>query len=205
MLLWIADGDANAADLPLTERDRRLLALRQATFGMQLTAIAECPGCSERIEVTLDTADLARLLVTPEATDIEMGDLTVTIRPLTSRDLADATRFAGKQLPGYLRNRLTGVRGEMSEEAAQQIDALIEEREAAGELVCRLSCADCGADWTEYLDIAAHLWTEIEAAAHRLLREVAEIAAAFGWSEAEIMAMSEARRTAYLDIARGGP
>ena len=35
--------------------------------------------------------------------------------------------------------------------------------------------------------------------------EVGEIAAAFGWSEAEIMAMSEARRTTYLDIARGGP
>ena len=135
----------------------------------------------------------------------EIGDLTVTLRPLTSRDLAAAAGLDGAEVAGFLRARLTGRPVDMPEEAARQIDALIEEREAAGELACRLTCPDCGADWTEYLDVAAHLWAEIEAAAHRLLHEVAEIAAAFGWSEAEIMAMSEARRAAYLDIARGGP
>lgn len=204
-LLWIADGDASTADLPLAERDRRLLALREATFGRQFAAVAGCPECGERTEVTLDTADLAPLLVAPGTADVEIGNLTVTLRPLTSRDLAAAAGLAGAEVAGFLRNRLTGRPADLPEDTARQIDALIEEREAKGELSCRLTCADCGADWTEHFDVAAHLWAEVEAAAHRLLCEVAEIAAAFGWSEADIMAMSEARRAAYLDIARSAP
>jgi len=35
-----------------------------------------------------------------------------------------------------------------------------------------------------------------------LLGDVAELAAAFGWSESEVLALSEARRRAYLDLAR---
>lgn len=202
-LLWAADGGTGAADLPLAERDRRLLGLRQATFGRQFTSVTGCPNCGERVEVILDAADLAQLLAAPETTDIVVGDLTLTVRPLTSRDLADAAGLAGTEVPDFLRARLTGRSAGLPENVARQIDALIEEREAAGELTCSLTCADCGAEWAEHLDVAAHVWAEVEAAAHHLLQEVAEIAAAFGWSEAEAMALSEARRAAYLDIARG--
>ena len=67
-----------------------------------------------------------------------------------------------------------------------------------------MTCTACGETWSDVLDAAAYLWAEIEAAAHRLLGEVAEIAKALGWSEQEILAMSTSRRRAYLQIARSG-
>jgi hypothetical protein len=49
-------------------------------------------------------------------------------------------------------------------------------------------------------DIVSHLWTELDAWARRMLREVHALAATYGWSEAEILRMSATRRRAYLDL-----
>ncbi len=200
-VLWAAEA-IDAADLPLAERDRRLLAVREATFGSHLTATARCPECGEQVEVTLEAGQLARLLVAPGTDEVAIGGHAVSLRPLTSRDLAAAAGAAEADVPGILRARLTGA-VELPPDAVGRIDALIEEREAAGELTCGLACVECGSTWSEHLDVAVHVWAEVDAAARRLLREVAEVAAAFGWSEAEIIAMSETRRAAYLNIARG--
>ena len=78
-----------------------------------------------------------------------------------------------------------------------------ESRERAAETRLSLDCAACGSSWTEFLDVAAFVWAEFEAAARRLLIDVADLARAFGWSEQEILNLSEIRRGAYLALARG--
>ena len=45
---------------------------------------------------------------------------------------------------------------------------------------------------------------EVQARARRLLREVDVLARAYGWTEADVLALSEQRRTAYLEIVREG-
>src|SRR5690606_25623889 len=47
-ILWAAStcDDVDPADLPLAERDRRLLAIRAATFGPTIPARATCPECN---------------------------------------------------------------------------------------------------------------------------------------------------------------
>ena len=62
----------------------------------------------------------------------------------------------------------------------------------------------CGAGWTDILDVLDYLWREVDLAARRLIGEVAEIAAAFGWAERDILALSPVRRRSYLELARGG-
>jgi hypothetical protein len=53
-------------------------------------------------------------------------------------------------------------------------------------------------------DIVPYLWTEINAWAMRLLREIHSLATAYGWREADILAMSAVRRHWYLEmIGRG--
>jgi hypothetical protein len=52
------------------------------------------------------------------------------------------------------------------------------------------------------LDIASYLWSEIHAWAGRMLRDVHALAAAYGWREADILAMSPWRRQAYLEMIR---
>src|ERR1051325_10081530 len=46
------------AELSIGERDRRLLTLRQWTFGSQLASVANCSSCGEDLEWTIDAADL---------------------------------------------------------------------------------------------------------------------------------------------------
>ena len=64
-------------------------------------------------------------------------------------------------------------------------------------------CAKCGHQWSENLNIAAFLWTEIEARSKRLLMQVHALASAYGWTEAETLSLSEVRRAAYLEMVRG--
>jgi hypothetical protein len=62
------------------------------------------------------------------------------------------------------------------------------------------ACPSCGHEWQSLFDIAAFFWAEIAAQARRLLREVHQLASAYGWREADILAMSARRRRAYLEM-----
>jgi hypothetical protein len=58
----------------------------------------------------------------------------------------------------------------------------------------------CGHRWTTLLDPAVFVWSEVSAAAARLLREVDRLARAYGWSQGDILEMSAARRGAFLEL-----
>jgi hypothetical protein len=203
-LLWAGGQDDGAADLALVERDRRLLDLRRATFGPALDCLATCPGCRAEVEVTLDAAMLAAALPAPEVVDVAFGGREVTLRPLTSRDLAAAQDAAPEELRRIMRARLAPECGTLTDLEARELDVAIEAQAEAGDVRCRMSCPDCETDWCESFDIAAHLWAEVEVAAMRTFSEVAELARAFGWSEPEVLALSPARRAVYLALAREG-
>src|SRR5437764_823049 len=60
-LLVGSDRDAGWAELlalDVAERDRRLLLLREQTFGSVLACYAECPACAERLEFSVEVAEL---------------------------------------------------------------------------------------------------------------------------------------------------
>jgi hypothetical protein len=63
-----------------------------------------------------------------------------------------------------------------------------------------LDCPECGAGFDADLDPAAFVWAEVEARARRVLIEVDALARAYGWTEADVLALSESRRAAYLAI-----
>lgn len=205
-MLWAAgetDGGDDLAALPLAERDRRLLALREATFGARLDCIATCPNCGAELEFALSAPELIGSLPAPEPETVARDGVSVAIRPLDSRDLAAAAALPGAEAAAFLRGRACPAADSLTPELIAEVDARIEAREGGAELRVSLACADCGAAWAESLDVAGHLWAETATAARRVMAEVAEIAAAFGWSEAAILAMSEARRRTYLALARG--
>jgi hypothetical protein len=190
------------AGLPLAERDRRLLELRRATFGDRLELVAACPACGTRLELELRPSALAASLRAPDPELVEADGARVVLRSIDSRDLAAAADARPEAAMQLLRARLTGTDA-LPAALAGRIDAIIEAREEAAEIRVSLACLECGAAWTEALDVAAEVWAEIEGAALRLLGEVAELAAAFGWSEPAILALSDARRDFYLDLWRG--
>lgn len=200
-------GDAEAyaeaealLDLPLGERDDRLLALRAATFGSRLEALATCPGCGARVELRFSAADVSGgSLMTNVASDI---------RPLTTRDLMQVSESESESR--CQSKSIAEARRELAQRCTgaallddEQIDAAAERLEAIDGVAVRLiesRCPSCATTWTSEFDVATFLWLEIEAAALRLLADVHTLARAYGWREQDILAMTPHRRRVYLEL-----
>lgn len=210
-VLRLADPGAarDPGELPLAERDARLLTLRRATFGDSIACVADCPRCREATEFSLSASSLlAGLGSVPASETLSVDGWRVTLRALDSRDLAHIAHAADAQQAAHTLVRRAVAHIEAQADAGEPSDILwrtvetrVAEREAAADIAIDLGCPACGYVWTEAFDIGAHLWAELDAAAQRLLQEVVLLARLFGWSEAEILALSPARRQAYLQTA----
>src|SRR6266487_4270705 len=70
-------------DMPVGQRDVRLLAIREALFGARLNCLASCPTCNERLELAFDIAQLRGAPVDSLALrtySITIGDCEVEFR-----------------------------------------------------------------------------------------------------------------------------
>ena len=85
----------------------------------------------------------------------------------------------------------------------EAVEARMSKLDPQGETILELRCAACGHQWRAALDIGRFFWQELAAEARRLLREVHLLASAYGWGEAEILALTPARRDAYLAQVMG--
>jgi hypothetical protein len=92
--------------------------------------------------------------------------------------------------------------GESSAEDAEAISERLEQADPLAETLLEMQCVECGHCWNEPLDMAAWLWTEIEARSRRLLLDVHALATAYGWSETEILSLSEQRRAMYIEMVQ---
>jgi hypothetical protein len=216
-LLAAASPDASPeslANLSIGERDARLLALRVGAFGSQLSAVTNCPSCQERVEIAFP-ANRLRLVSKkhPDSLSLELAGFQLRFRLPNSRDLAAIADCpdvpAARQ--ALFERCLLEARQDGEPRAASQIppelvDAVAERMsrtDPRGDIQFALSCPGCSHQWTASFDIAAYLWSEINAWAPRVLREVHTLASAYGWSESDILAMSAWRRQWYLRMASG--
>jgi hypothetical protein len=204
----LPDTAADAlADLPLGERNRVLAEWRSACFGAHLGGCVACPGCGDTLQFELDCLELAatQRAARQTAAHRELNVDGQKFRLPSSRDLALAARATDAAEAARLlleRCRLCPI-AEPWAWSAEQVQAIGEQMALADPLAetrLELACSGCGHQWEELLDLAAFLWSEIEVKVHRLLREVHALASAYGWSEAEILALSEERRARYLEL-----
>jgi hypothetical protein len=204
-------AEEDAAALPLTLRDHALVTLHARSFGPTLSGFATCRVCRERLEFTLPAQQIAMGLRSAEAdcTLVAYG-VTLRLRLANTRDMTDAAATPDLEAARSLLlarcvqavdddGRTVVLPDSLRDAALDRLDAMHE----AAEIALTLTCPACNARQTVHLDIASFLWSEIRHAAPRLLDEVHELAWAYGWSESAILAMSVARRQAYLDRVRG--
>jgi hypothetical protein len=192
------------SSLSIAERDTWLLTLREATFGPALEARVECPACGQSLEFAARAADLRAMLHAAEAGPLEVttGGGRWTVRLPDSGDLC---AVAGCPDVDTARKRLaarcvTGLEGE-PDALPEPVLAALAERAAGSEAVLDLHCPQCGHRWRSVFDIVPFLWAEVGARARALLRDVAALARAYGWSERDILFMSPWRRRQYLELA----
>lgn len=190
------------ADVPLGKRNAALFELREACFDAPLSAWVDCPACGERMSFEFDRAQLPPMR--------HQGNDQIEVdghrfHRLTSRHLA---RLADSAEPEDAARRLLHDCAEdadaLPRDAAAinallvHVEAALDEADPWADLAISLNCPACGQDTEACFDIAGYFWEEIDAHAHRLLDDIHILASAYGWTEPDILALSAARRAAYL-------
>ena len=133
----------------------------------------------------------------PDSLDVaaaaEAGDAAAAERVLLDRCVESAQGPGGavdvSALPGAVREAL----------ARAMADA-----DPLAEVLVDVACPACESAFVADLDLGAFVWAELSAQARRLMREVDVLARAYGWTEAEALALGEGRRSAYLELAAEG-
>ncbi len=69
------------------------------------------------------------------------------------------------------------------------------------EVLVDLRCELCGERWQALFDIVTFFWNELHARSRRLLQEIDLLARTYGWTEGEVLRMSEQRRGLYVEMA----
>lgn len=196
---WPADA---VVDQPLGAVNASLLQLRAASFGTRIDGHADCPRCGERLGFALDTW---HLLAGPQAppAPCETEAAGLRIRTPSLRDLAAVAAEPDPAAALLARCTLSGDAGAMDAAALREVEDALEALDPQADLALALQCVACGHAGTAQLDVGALLWDELAARAQALLGEVHELAAAYGWREHEVLALSPPRRAAYLGLVRG--
>lgn len=214
LLLTLAQPELSltqAATLTVGQRNVRLLMLREQTLGPRLNGVATCPLCQTTLEFALDVHDIRGPEPAVTRGQIEAGGCTVHFRLPTSADLAT---IVGLPDAGSARRQLVercvdaaSTRGavvaasDLPETVLATVLQAMRELDPEAETRFDLICAACGHLWSALFDIASFFWAEIQALAQRLLQDVITLARTYGWREVDILAMSNARRTYYLERA----
>ncbi|KUG57429.1 hypothetical protein AVL62_13475 [Serinicoccus chungangensis] len=197
-----ARGDAPslaaACDLPLAAAAAAAVGQLRQRCGDHLDTVAACPSCSARLEVALPLRDLDEHTRAWPATRT-VG--TRTVRSPTTRDLAAA--LTTDDPASTLRASCAALDDAATEQERQAVLTAAEDLCGAADLSVRVTCPECGHTPRVDVDPVALLTDQLATESAAVLQDVAELAAAYGWREAEILDLSPARRAAYLSLARG--
>lgn len=199
------------AALPVGARDAVLLRLRAALFGDTVAALAPCPACQAPLDVGFRVGDVCVAQTADGAGTHRLcdGGLEIAYRVPSSADVL-AVAGLGDAPNALLERCIVGARldgapvsaGALPERAVAALADAIAEADPQAHTELALHCPACGHAWNALFDIAAFLWIEIHALARHTLRDVHTLACAYGWPEADILAMSAARRGHYLALVR---
>jgi hypothetical protein len=203
---------ASLAQLSIGERDTLLLTLRERLFGSRMHCLSNCAGCNETLAIELDVQEL-RVSAVGNSTipmSIDEEDYVLNFRLPNTYDLlaiaGAGTVSAGRLL--LLDRLIISATHKGTAVAPDKIPASILSRmessmadaEPQADLQLNFVCDVCRCRNLTVFDIASFLWTEVEVWAIRTLREIHELARAYGWGEAEILHMSPWRRRCYMEL-----
>jgi hypothetical protein len=212
LLETVCDEVQEVPQFTIGRRDGLLLTLREKTFGSRLCLLATCPQCGEQLETELDISSLrvpppldikSELFLRADGHEIQFHLLnSADLAGLSAKDDDAASEL--RLLKQCVRSAKCEGREIPTEKLPPEVVARLAEKMAQAdpqaEMQFAFRCPACGHTWQELFDIVSFFWTEINACALRLLREVHILAATYGWSETEILRLSPQRRSAYLQL-----
>ncbi|MFF7546429.1 hypothetical protein ACFZCU_22775 [Streptomyces canus] len=206
-------GEQDVADLPLSAVNTLLLDLRCGVFGDALPCTTDCPACGDSLDVTVATEELrpaaaggrtGGTVAVPATATLTTDGFTITYRALTGRDVQAIDPTAPGARRTLVRRCVLSVSPPVDDLPDEVLDALaprLAELDPGADTVLTLDCPQCEHRWEAALDIADHVWTDVSGCARRVLHDVHALARAYGWSEADVLSVSPARRQFYLEVS----
>jgi hypothetical protein len=198
--------------LPLGHRNGVLLDLRERLFGTALAVVARCPACGTDLELALSTADIRAEAPDTAPLSAEADGYRARFRLPGSVDLLAILRERPQAAAQCLLARCVleskGPDGQavppdaLPATLVAAIDAQMAAADPQAEIRLETACPSCAHVWHPVFDIADYLWQELHAWAKDVLRSVHALARAYGWRQADILALSPTRRRIYLELAR---
>ena len=190
-----------AADLPLTDYECALAALRQEQIGDTVSTAPECPHCDERMELSFSIESL-------------MTDVVQAAQPASRRTLPAAQDFRlptasdaaacegdpegpARILAACIPQGLSAARQRKAEAALEQGLPLLSRPIEA-------PCAACGEPITAHFHLPGFVMTELTWRTRSVFDEVHLLARGYGWSEGQILDLPRNRRRRYATLLREG-
>jgi hypothetical protein len=220
LLLAGAAGDevdpGSLAVLPVGRVTALLLRLRADLAGTAVAALVGCPACGLEVEFEADTDELLDLeaKIDDAPPPVLVGEHAITWRPPSYGDLAALSHSSDPDPRGFLAGRCVLEVRHGDEKAAREplpatlLDSLSDAMATAdplAEVLLDLVCPDCGHAFRTALDFGSFVWSELESRAQRLVLEVDALARSYGWTEQQVLALSDVRRAHYLRLVTEEP
>lgn len=200
------------AQMSIGQRNAQLMTLREQTLGAEMLSVVTCPSCRNTLELNFTVADILQPinLQPADILSLRMSDYQIKFRLPNSEDLIAISAIteisdAAKQLrnrcvlEATYHEQMIAV-DELPDTINQSLIKRMEQIDPHADIQLRINCPYCGHSWDSPFDILAFFWQELTVWAHRLLREVHQLAFAYGWREVDILAMSPQRRKLYLEM-----
>ncbi|GGK74484.1 T4 family baseplate hub assembly chaperone [Mangrovihabitans endophyticus] len=192
------------------ERDADLVRLRRRLFGDAVPLRCACAACGEELEFTFDLAVIPVRAVPAGEQRVASGDWTVLVRPPTTGDLLAVGAAPPQQarrvlLAACVVEAAQGGRpadaGDLPADVCRRVAEACAAADPQADITLTTTCVACGQQTAAALDIGAVLWAELDHWARSLLLDVHLLARTYGWTEAEVFALSPLRRRYYLELA----
>lgn len=197
---WVGEAaDEPAWTLPIGRRDRALIDLRARVFGPEMSCATDCAHCGERIELTFDLGALPTAS-SRDTASLVVGDIDLRLRLPSTLDVSDVLGLPDPARPAALVHlcALDPLPDALSPALIEAASAAMAEADPDADIELGTTCPGCGTQQALTFDIGHCLWDDLSRAARRLIREVHHLATAYGWSEAEVLAVPRRRRREYL-------
>ncbi|RYG88617.1 MAG: hypothetical protein EON59_03930 [Alphaproteobacteria bacterium] len=187
-----------AAELPLTDYECALAALRQEQIGDTVSTAPACPHCDERMELSFSIDALLHDVVQAVAPVPRGSPASQDFRLPTAGDAAaceNDPEGPARMLAACIPRGLSAPRQRKAEAALEQGSPLLSRPIEA-------PCAACGESITAHFHLPGFVMTELTWRTRSVFDEVHLLARGYGWSESQILDLPRNRRRRYATLLR---
>jgi hypothetical protein len=200
-----------ALDLALDELSSALARMYRREFGCTAQGLLTCDRCGEALDVEVPLGRLADAAATePETVLRTPSGRVVRLRVPSTRDVLEVgerddvvTALVERCVSDAAPTVTSSGAAPLDSVDLAAVDAQLQALAGAAAVTVSAVCPSCGTHLSAPVDVADFVWERVQQHAPALLADIADLARAFGWTEHEILALSPARRGAYLLLVRG--